>query len=210
MNPDASSSVSIRNLSKICVVQARERAWRIGQKRDVTVYRLITRGTIEEKVYHRQIYKHFLTNKILKNPQQRRFFKAKDMKDLFTLQDDREGGSTETSHIFSQLSEEVNIGIGNGYQDKQGSPSSACTGPVVPAKETNSPGLGASSSNSKGKEIAGQRNGELDEESNILKSLFDAQGIHASAKLFVFLLCIYFLRWYFIIQAGFLSVCRVQ
>ena len=45
-------------------MQARERAWRIGQKREVTVYRLITSGTIEEKVYHRQIYKQFLTNKV--------------------------------------------------------------------------------------------------------------------------------------------------
>ena len=44
--------------------QARERAWRIGQTRPVTVYRLITSGSIEEKVYHRQIYKQFLTNKV--------------------------------------------------------------------------------------------------------------------------------------------------
>ena len=36
-------------------VQARERAWRIGQKREVVIYRLITSGTIEEKVYHRQV-----------------------------------------------------------------------------------------------------------------------------------------------------------
>lgn len=33
--------------------QARERAWRIGQKKNVTIYRLITSGTIEEKIYHR-------------------------------------------------------------------------------------------------------------------------------------------------------------
>ncbi len=45
-------------------MQARERAWRIGQQKEVTVYRLITSGTIEEKVYHRQIYKQFLTNKV--------------------------------------------------------------------------------------------------------------------------------------------------
>mgnify|MGYP001807533251 CR=1 FL=1 len=44
--------------------QARERAWRIGQSQPVTIYRLITAGTIEEKVYHRQIYKNFLTNKV--------------------------------------------------------------------------------------------------------------------------------------------------
>lgn len=30
--------------------QARERAWRIGQNKQVTIYRLITAGTIEEKV----------------------------------------------------------------------------------------------------------------------------------------------------------------
>ena len=28
------------------------------------MYRLITGGTIEEKVYHRQVYKQFLTNKV--------------------------------------------------------------------------------------------------------------------------------------------------
>ena len=36
-------------------LQARERAWRIGQVRDVTIYRLLTAGTIEEKIYHRQV-----------------------------------------------------------------------------------------------------------------------------------------------------------
>lgn len=36
-------------------LQARERAWRIGQTRPVTVYRLVTTGTIEEKIYHRQV-----------------------------------------------------------------------------------------------------------------------------------------------------------
>lgn len=36
-------------------LQARERAWRIGQKRPVTIYRLVTSGTIEEKIFHRQV-----------------------------------------------------------------------------------------------------------------------------------------------------------
>ncbi len=49
-------------------MQARERAWRIGQRREVTIYRLITSGTIEEKVYHRQIYKQFLTEKVTHVP----------------------------------------------------------------------------------------------------------------------------------------------
>lgn len=36
-------------------MQARERAWRIGQRKDVTIFRLLTAGTIEEKIYHRQV-----------------------------------------------------------------------------------------------------------------------------------------------------------
>ncbi|GFP85416.1 protein chromatin remodeling 8 [Phtheirospermum japonicum] len=125
--------------------QARERAWRIGQKKDVTVYRLITRGTIEEKVYQRQIYKHFLTNKILQNPQQKRFFKARDMKDLFTLNDDGDGGSTETSSIFSQLSQEVNV-VG-AHNDKQDEPKGPKPSSSRTKGSTNEPGSSVASEN---------------------------------------------------------------
>ncbi|KAK2759420.1 hypothetical protein FQN54_002898 [Arachnomyces sp. PD_36] len=78
-------------------VQARERAWRLGQKREVKIYRLMTAGTIEEKIYHRQIFKQFLTNKILRDPKQRQTFQMKDLHDLFSLGDD---GQTETSTLF--------------------------------------------------------------------------------------------------------------
>ena len=37
--------------------QAQDRSFRIGQKRDVTVYRLVAQGTIDELKYLRQIYK---------------------------------------------------------------------------------------------------------------------------------------------------------
>ena len=67
--------------------QARERAYRIGQQRDVVVYRFIVRGTIEEKVYHRQIYKQFLTDKVLKDPNHQRVFSEKDLRNLFSLDD---------------------------------------------------------------------------------------------------------------------------
>ncbi|PON81759.1 Protein CHROMATIN REMODELING [Trema orientale] len=157
-------------------MQARERAWRIGQKRDVTVYRLITRGTIEEKIYHRQIYKHFLTNKILKNPQQKRFFKAREMKDLFTLNDDGESRTTETSNIFGQLSEDVNVvGLRKDEQDNQ--KSAAVANGAFAGKGNN---IQTVSSGRKGKEKADHSDGEVDEEANILKSLFDAHGIHSA------------------------------
>lgn len=79
-------------------LQARERAWRLGQKREVTIYRLMTAGTIEEKIYHRQIFKQFLTNKILKDPKQRQTFHLSDLHDLFTLADEK--APTETSTLF--------------------------------------------------------------------------------------------------------------
>ncbi|KAJ1843714.1 DNA repair protein rhp26, partial [Coemansia sp. RSA 486] len=66
-------------------VQARERAWRLGQTRDVAIYRLMTAGTIEEKIYNRQIYKQFLSNKVLADPNQKRFFQSQSLQDLFSL-----------------------------------------------------------------------------------------------------------------------------
>ncbi|XP_011004030.1 PREDICTED: protein CHROMATIN REMODELING 8 [Populus euphratica] len=163
-------------------MQARERAWRIGQKKDVTVYRLITRGTIEEKVYHRQIYKHFLTNKILKNPQQRRFFRARDMKDLFTLNDDGEGGSTETSNIFSQLSEDVNV-VGTKKEKlkkrKKNKAIAQHADDTIVDNENNSE---IRALRREEKEKADCSDGEVDEETNILKSLFDANGIHSAVN----------------------------
>lgn len=68
-------------------LQARERAWRLGQKKDVLIYRLIIGGSIEEKIYHRQIFKQLLTDKILKDPNQKRYFKNNELHDLFTLSD---------------------------------------------------------------------------------------------------------------------------
>ncbi|KAK8108464.1 DNA repair protein rhp26 [Apiospora sp. TS-2023a] len=79
-------------------VQARERAWRLGQKKDVTIYRLMLRGTIEEKIYHRQIFKQFLSNKVLKDPKQRTALDLHNLHDLFTLGDADE--ETETGRLF--------------------------------------------------------------------------------------------------------------
>ena len=37
-------------------LQAQDRAFRIGQRRDVAVYRLIAAGTLEEMIYTRQVH----------------------------------------------------------------------------------------------------------------------------------------------------------
>lgn len=117
----------------------------------------------------------------MKNPQQRRFFKSRDMKDLFTLNDGEEGGSTETSNIFSQLSEDVNVvGSQKDKQDNKHKPLkvSARDADVIAAENGDKSDI--ATPGRKGKEKADNSNGDVDEEANILRSLFDAQGIHVS------------------------------
>ncbi|KYQ51971.1 DNA excision repair protein ERCC-6 [Trachymyrmex zeteki] len=82
--------------------QARERAWRIGQNKQVTVYRLITAGTIEEKMYHRQIFKLLLSNKVLDEPHQRQLFKPTDLVELFNLNEPIAGEFSESDRLFRE------------------------------------------------------------------------------------------------------------
>lgn len=81
-------------------IQARERSWRLGQKRQVEIYRLMSAGTIEEKIYHRQIFKQFLTNRVLRDPKKQQTFQMTDLHDLFTLGSDKAAGETETGNLF--------------------------------------------------------------------------------------------------------------
>ena len=59
----ACTSYIIQNLKNRCENVEKQdifswfRAFRIGQRRNVQVYRLVTAGTIEENMYLRQIYK---------------------------------------------------------------------------------------------------------------------------------------------------------
>lgn len=57
-------------------LQAQDRAYRIGQTRDVDVFRLISAGTIEEIVYARQIYKQQQANIGYNASSERRYFKG--------------------------------------------------------------------------------------------------------------------------------------
>lgn len=80
-------------------LQARERAWRLGQNKPVKIYRLMTEGTIEEKIYHRQIFKQFMTNKVLKDPKQRSSYDLSDLYDLFTF-DTSANAAAQRSKVF--------------------------------------------------------------------------------------------------------------
>ena len=55
-------------------LQAQDRAFRIGQKQDVRVYRLISSGSIEEMKYIRQMYKTQVNNTVLNETIEMRYF----------------------------------------------------------------------------------------------------------------------------------------
>ncbi|KAI4760993.1 hypothetical protein E4T52_04306 [Aureobasidium sp. EXF-3400] len=57
-------------------LQAQDRAYRIGQVRDVEVFRLVSAGTVEEIVYARQIYKQQQANIAYNASTERRYFRG--------------------------------------------------------------------------------------------------------------------------------------
>ena len=59
--------------------------------------------------FRRQIFKQFLTNRVLKDPKQRRFFKSNDLYELFTLDNCDKRCGTETSAIFAGSNCEVKV-----------------------------------------------------------------------------------------------------
>ncbi|XP_046727466.1 DNA excision repair protein ERCC-6-like 2 isoform X2 [Silurus meridionalis] len=57
-------------------LQAIDRAYRIGQCKDVKVFRFISLGTVEEIIYLRQIYKQQLQSSVIGNENAKRYFEA--------------------------------------------------------------------------------------------------------------------------------------
>ncbi|XP_062044226.1 DNA repair and recombination protein RAD54B isoform X4 [Lepus europaeus] len=68
-------------------IQAMSRVWRDGQKHPVHIYRLLTTGTIEEKIYQRQISKQGLSGAVvdLSKTSEHIQFSVEELKNLFTL-----------------------------------------------------------------------------------------------------------------------------
>ena len=64
--------------------QAVDRAYRIGQKNNVIVYRIIMAGGIEEKMYEKQVFKDGL-RVVSERGSSSRYFSDKETKELFTL-----------------------------------------------------------------------------------------------------------------------------
>eukprot|EP00593_Proboscia_inermis_P003737 CAMPEP_0171317198 /NCGR_PEP_ID=MMETSP0816-20121228/78873_1 /TAXON_ID=420281 /ORGANISM="Proboscia inermis, Strain CCAP1064/1" /LENGTH=350 /DNA_ID=CAMNT_0011810173 /DNA_START=249 /DNA_END=1301 /DNA_ORIENTATION=- len=67
--------------------QAVDRCYRIGQTKSVTVYRLIAAGTVEERMYEKQVHKDGLKHTVLSNDGRttRRYFDKTELRILFKL-----------------------------------------------------------------------------------------------------------------------------
>ncbi|KAK5862332.1 hypothetical protein PBY51_017741 [Eleginops maclovinus] len=70
-------------------MQAMARVWRDGQKKTVHIYRLLTAGTIEERIFQRQVSKQGLSGTVvdLGKKAEHTSFSTSELRDLFSLTD---------------------------------------------------------------------------------------------------------------------------
>ena len=87
-------------------LQAQDRAYRIGQTRDVEVFRLVSQGTLEEIIYARQIYKQQQASIGYSASTERRYFQG--------VQDnkDQKGELFGLANLFMAPSERLDTGGG--------------------------------------------------------------------------------------------------
>eukprot|EP00761_Pharyngomonas_kirbyi_P009637 gb/GECH01009654.1/.p1 GENE.gb/GECH01009654.1/~~gb/GECH01009654.1/.p1 ORF type:complete len:914 (+),score=151.79 gb/GECH01009654.1/:1-2742(+) len=69
-------------------LQAMARIWRDGQKKDVYIYRFLSTGTIEEKIFQRQLVKIGLSKAVVDEKHSKIGFSKRDLKELFTYVED--------------------------------------------------------------------------------------------------------------------------
>ncbi|XP_057964453.1 protein CHROMATIN REMODELING 25 isoform X2 [Malania oleifera] len=99
--------------------QAAARVWRDGQKKRVYIYRFLSTGTIEEKVYQRQMSKEGL-QKVIQQEQtnslktQVNFLSAEDLRDLFTFHENARSEIHENMSCVRCQNCDDMMGLGEG------------------------------------------------------------------------------------------------
>lgn len=79
--------------------QSVDRAYRIGQTRPVVVYRLVTCGTVEEKIYRKQVYKGGLSRAGTESADPMRYFTQGELSDLFRVVEGAFDASATHQHL---------------------------------------------------------------------------------------------------------------
>jgi len=70
--------------------QAIFRSYRQGQKNNVTIYRLVAAGTMEQKIYQRQLVKKSLSLRVVDEKQIERLFDKQEVNQLYKLEEENE------------------------------------------------------------------------------------------------------------------------
>lgn len=87
--------------------QAVFRAFRFGQTKQVFVYRLLAAGTMEEKIYHRQVNKNALASRVVDKEQKDRHFKAQELGNLYDFDpegiEDTGSGDDESGKVRDRI-----------------------------------------------------------------------------------------------------------
>ncbi|XP_062084347.1 protein CHROMATIN REMODELING 20 [Humulus lupulus] len=108
-------------------LQAIYRAWRYGQTKPVFAYRLMAHGTMEEKIYKRQVTKEGLAARVVDRQQVHRTISKEEMLHLFDFGDD------------DNLDNLTNLDQENGHvnKDTTGAQAAKFPKPKVPASHGN-------------------------------------------------------------------------